>query len=232
MSVGRSGVDGSRFKPTSITPLDSIDATLHRPPPIPATAPARAAADWSAISSTSRSFFVMRTGSHRHFVHVARRLIELLFHLRQRFAKLAELVLHRREQIPDFTRSLLNGERPKSHLQTVQQRRQRRRPRKYDPAFALHLLHQTNPPDRFRVESFRRQEHEREVSRSRRIDIFRANIFRALSSIAFRDSSHRGFHRRQVAFVLRRDAGADNLRLEISHRSAARPARHFRRPAV
>ena len=143
-------------------------------------------------------------------VHFVRSLIELLLYAFEKVAEFPELGFHRREQIPDFAGTFLNRESAKTHLQAVQKGSQRGRSGKDDLAFSLHLLDQPDTPDRFRIQSFCRQKHEREIGCPRRIDVFRADIFRAFAQLRFEPlhrclkvaSRIRAFLRRNQAMII------------------------------
>ena len=64
------------------------------------------------------------------------------------------------------------------------------------------MFDQSDTPDRFRVEPFRRQKHQRKIGRAWRVDVFLANVFRALFQLCLQ-TLHRVVDRNHVAFVLR-----------------------------
>jgi len=113
-----------------------------------------------------------------------------------------------------------------NHLQTIEQRRERRRPTNVTRPIALNVLNQTNTTDRFRVKSFRSQKQQRKSFVFRRIDILLANVLSRSASIA---------SPKFVAFRLLRDrfscaaASGRSVPSEIWHRSATRLARRSRR---
>ncbi|ABA49248.1 hypothetical protein BURPS1710b_2925 [Burkholderia pseudomallei 1710b] len=101
----------------------------------------------------------------------ARDRLELRFRAREHVAELAEFGLHRAEHLPDLARALLDRERAEPHLQTVQQRRQRRRAGHRHAIVALQQIGQAGAAQDLRVEPFGRQEQQRKIGRVRRRDV-------------------------------------------------------------
>src|SRR5213075_924519 len=65
--------------------------------------------------------------------------LQLALGAREHLAELAELSLHAAEHLPDFGRAFLDRQRAESHLQAVEQRRQRGRTADGDAQVALQL---------------------------------------------------------------------------------------------
>jgi len=77
-------------------------------------------------------------------VYRATRCFKLFLDLIQHAAEFSELHLHARQHLPDLTRPLLDCQRPKSHSQTVEDRRQCRRSGNNDPVLVLQLFDQSS----------------------------------------------------------------------------------------
>src|SRR6185369_2119702 len=82
--------------------------------------------------------------------------LELLLRLGENVAERSELGLHGSEQPPYLAGTALDGERPKAHLQTIQDCGQCRRAGKGDLILALYEVAEARTPQNFRIQAFYR----------------------------------------------------------------------------